>query len=65
MIKYVYNEKEYSNLYQLRRENRNLVFSNSSPEKLLNNLGITKIEVPDPVFEEPEKEPEEPIEEAE
>lgn len=60
MKKYQYNEKEYDSLYQLRKDNRNLVFSTSAPEEVLNAIGITVLNLPDP---EPVPPPEETEEE--
>ena len=48
MKKYVYQDKEYGSLWQIRQANPNLVFSDATPENLLNLMGITVIEEPDP-----------------
>lgn len=48
MKKYHYQDQEYDSLWQIRQANPNIVFSDETPENLLNLLGITVEEIPDP-----------------
>lgn len=53
MKAYVLNGKEYLSMYELRRENSNLVFPNNPSEELLKEIGITILDRPDPTPPDP------------
>lgn len=48
MEKYKYKGKEYDNLWQLRSQNKNLVFSSGISNDSLNLIGIEVVTYPDP-----------------
>lgn len=48
MKQFIFNGKEYSSIYSLVYENPQFVIPNNCPENLLNDLGITVKDVPDP-----------------
>lgn len=48
MKKYQYNDREYDNLWLLRRDNKKLVFPREPDEAILKSLGIKVLEIPDP-----------------
>lgn len=48
MKKYIFKDQEYTSLWQIRRDNPHLVFCDSTPVSLLEQLGIVIREEPDP-----------------
>lgn len=51
MIQYTYNGKIYTSFFQLKKKTPNLIFSQDTPKELLETIGITIEEIPDPVTE--------------
>lgn len=48
MTVYMYRDKQYNSLWELRMENPDLIFYDEAPEELFNEMGITFKDIPDP-----------------